>query len=182
MGRAATWGAVSGLVFASLVIATWGFVALGLDRDVIDLPGVGILVAPLSVAAATVIVALSAALALRRRFGGKPGSLWVSLPGSLLAWLAFALVSGIVASGTRPEPGETDALSPLASEVAVGLDGPFRSGNRATRGHRHRRGGAFHGSTRRTRSGCRLTLQNSRGRIFRCARPVAPKTVRTLKL
>lgn len=124
--RAATWGAVSGLVFASLVIATWGFVALGLDRDVIDLPGVGILVAPLSVAAATVIVALSAALALRRRFGGKPGSLWVSLPGSLLAWLAFALVSGIVASGTRPEPGETDALSPLASEVAVGLStGPF---------------------------------------------------------
>lgn len=120
-GRAATWGAVSGLVFASLVIATWGFVSLGLDRDVIDLPGVSVLVAPLAVAAATLLVAVSAALALRRRFNGQTGPLWVSLPGSLLAWLAFAIVSGLVASGSRPEPGESDALSPLPGEVAVGL-------------------------------------------------------------
>ncbi|PPF43889.1 hypothetical protein C5B85_12130 [Pseudoclavibacter sp. AY1F1] len=125
-GRAVTWGAVSGLVFASLVIATWGFVALGLDRDVIELPGVGILVAPLSVAAATIVVASAAAIALRRRFSGRPGSLWVALPGGLLAWLAFALVSGVVASWSRPEPGEADVLAPLASEVAVGLStGPF---------------------------------------------------------
>ncbi|VXA98682.1 hypothetical protein [Pseudoclavibacter sp. 8L] len=125
-GRAATWGAVSGLVFASLVIATWGFVSLGLDRDVIELPGVGVLVAPLAVAAATVVVGLSAAFALRRRFLGKPGSLWVSLPGGLLAWLSFAIMAGIAVSSSRPEPGESDALSALPGQVAVGLStSPF---------------------------------------------------------
>lgn len=125
-GRAITWGAVSGLVFASLVIATWGFVSLGLDRDVIDLPGVGVLVAPLAVAAATSVVAASAALALRRRFKGQTGPLWVALPGSLLAWLSFAIASGVAASGSRPEPGEADVLSPLPGEVAVSLStSPF---------------------------------------------------------
>lgn len=120
-GRAATWGAVSCLVFASLVIATWGFVSLGLDRDVIDLPGVGILVAPLAVAAATVVVAISAAIALRRRFLGKPGSLWVSLPGGLVAWLSFAIMAGVAVSSSRPAPGESDALPALPGQVAVGL-------------------------------------------------------------
>lgn len=125
-GRAVTWGAVSSLVFASLVIATWGFVSLGLDRDVIDLPDVSVLVAPLAVAAATVVVAATVALALRRRHQGRQGALWLAAPGSIVAWLAFAIMAGIVATGSRPEAGNPDALSPLPSQVAIGLSvGPF---------------------------------------------------------
>ena len=125
-GRAVTWGAVSSLVFASLVIATWGFVALGLDRDVIDLPGVSVLVAPLAVAAGTVVVAASVTLALRRRYRGRPGVLWLAAPGSILAWLAFAIAAGIAATGSRAEAGDPDAISPLPSQVAIGLSvGPF---------------------------------------------------------
>lgn len=124
--RAFTWGAVTGLVFASLVIATWGFVSLGLDRDVINLPGVGVLVAPLAVSAATVVVSLCAAFSLRRRYLGRVNSLWASVPCGMLTWLAFALAAGAAASVSRPESGDTDAPLALPGEVALHLAaGPF---------------------------------------------------------
>lgn len=119
--RAATWGAVSGLVFASLVIATWGFVALGLDRDVIDLPGVGVLVAPLAVAAATIVVAATAAIALRRRFHGKPGVAWLTVLCALVSWLTFTIAAGLAASASRPAAGEPEVQLALPSQVVVSL-------------------------------------------------------------
>lgn len=101
-------------VHVALVIATWGFISLLVDRDVIDDPAMGPLIGPLAVAASAVVVVL----ALRRALAtGRPGL-------AALAAAAVALLAMGVVIGSGGAIGHGDAAWLLLS-VAAAVSAPF---------------------------------------------------------
>lgn len=77
-------------VHVALVVASWGFIGLVLDRDVIDDPALGPLIGPLAVAVSAVVVVF----ALRRALtSGRP---WLAaLAATAVALLAMGVVIGV---------------------------------------------------------------------------------------
>lgn len=80
------WVVLATATYLALVIAFWGFLSLGLDRDVVEYPDAGPLLGPAMAASATLVTGL--VIWRVRSWAGIP----IALLGSLLAMLLVAAV------------------------------------------------------------------------------------------
>ena len=108
---------LAAVVYGALVVATWGFMSLALDRDVIDYPDAGPLLGPTMAVAASLVTFF----ALRNRSVRAWAAALLAASGSYLAMVA---VSGIGYAITRADAawmllsGAHAALSPFVAAAA----------------------------------------------------------------